>query len=53
MKMNGLVYKQDVVNIFYNRAETADSDEELILAELEQEVNDLDEVDATQNKNGE
>ena len=34
MKMNGLVYKQDVVNIFYNRAETADSDEEEILAEL-------------------
>ena len=48
--MKGLVYKGDIVDLLYETAETATPDDENLLANLETKVNELDDVDASENK---
>ena len=48
--MKGLVYKGDVTDLIYEASETATADDENLLANLQTKVEELEEVNASEDK---
>lgn len=48
--MKGLVYKGNVTDLIYEASETATADDENLLADLQTKVEELEEVNASENK---